>query len=112
MSEQNESTGATAVPEIEFAALVGIDWGDQQHAWLERQWNSLGRSCGQPEQAGQHNQPLAHGSDSSTGSSTHIRSGCFICPAWMPAASPSPQKKSARTGPLMAPPVSWAIISR
>lgn len=49
---------------------------------------------------------FAHGAGFSIGSSTHILSGCFIRPASIPAPSPIPQKKSARTGPLMAPPVS------
>ena len=35
-----------------------------------------------------------------------------ILPAWLPAGSPKPQKKSARTAPAMAPPVSCATIRR
>ena len=48
----------------------------------------------------------------SLGSNTQILPRCFIAPAFLPASAPAPQKKSARTPPLMAPPVSWAIISR
>ncbi len=44
------------------------------------------------------------------GISTHIRPPCFMRPAVSPAASPAPQKKSARTPPLMAEPVSCANI--
>ena len=36
---------------------------------------------------------------------------CFILPAIEPASLPHPQKKSARTGPAIAPPVSWAITN-
>jgi len=35
-----------------------------------------------------------------------------IFPAWLPAASPNPQKKSARTPPAIAPPVSCATMRR
>ncbi len=35
-----------------------------------------------------------------------------MAPALAPASAPAPQKKSARTPPLIAPPVSCAIIKR
>ena len=47
----------------------------------------------------------------SRGSSTHSRSGWRMRPACSPASGPKPQKKSARTEPLIAPPVSWAAIN-
>src|SRR5581483_4720087 len=46
------------------------------------------------------------------GYSSHMRPGCRMRPASWPASSPNPQKKSARTGPLIAAPVSWANTSR
>lgn len=54
--------------------------------------------------------PIA--SQLSRGQSTHIRSGCFMRPACASACSPQPQKRSTRTGPVIAAPVSWAITSR
>ena len=41
-----------------------------------------------------------------------MRPDCRIRPASAPAVSPNPQKKSARTPPAIAPPVSCATISR
>ncbi len=46
------------------------------------------------------------------GSSTHILPDWRILPASAPAASPNPQKKSARTPPAIAPPVSCATMRR
>jgi len=46
------------------------------------------------------------------GHNIHIFNGCRIRPACSPAARPNPQKKSARTTPRMAPPVSCATTSR
>ena len=48
----------------------------------------------------------------SFGKNTQIFPVCFIAPALAPASLPSPQQKSARTPPLIAPPVSCAIIKR
>ncbi|MPM91551.1 hypothetical protein SDC9_138682 [bioreactor metagenome] len=50
--------------------------------------------------------PTPHFGASSAGKSTHMRPLCFMRPACSPASLPKPQKKSARTAPLMAPPVS------
>ncbi len=49
---------------------------------------------------------------SSVGSRTANRPRWRIAPARAPAASPPPKKMSARAGPTIADPVSWAIISR
>ena len=48
----------------------------------------------------------------SLGMSTHIFPACFIFPACLPASGPNPQKKSARTLPLIALPASWATMRR
>ena len=48
----------------------------------------------------------------SLGRRTHRRPLWRMRPACSPASRPNPQKKSARTAPLMAPPVSWASIRR
>ena len=50
--------------------------------------------------------------EASRGSSSHIMPRCFILPASSPAAAPNPQKKSARTALLIAPPVSCAMTRR
>src|SRR5271154_1295511 len=54
---------------------------------------------------------LLHGW-SPRGRSTTSSPWCLIPPARAPAASPLPKKRSARAGPTIAEPVSWAIISR
>lgn len=41
-----------------------------------------------------------------------MRPGWRMRPAWIPASGPVPQKKSARSAPRIAPPVSWAITRR
>jgi hypothetical protein len=46
------------------------------------------------------------------GSSTQIWPRCFMRPALSAAWPPKPKKKSARTAPRIAPPVSWPIIRR
>ena len=38
--------------------------------------------------------------------------GCLRCPAASSAYGPLPQKKSARPGPVIAPPVSWFNMNR
>src|SRR5580704_15778684 len=54
-----------------------------------------------------------HGSGaSSAGRSTTTSPACRISPARAPASSPEPKKISARAGPVMAEPVSCAIIRR
>jgi hypothetical protein len=52
------------------------------------------------------------GGPASFGHKSHMRPSCFIRPANRPASSPNPQKKSARTAPRIAPPVSCASINR
>jgi hypothetical protein len=51
-------------------------------------------------------------SGSRPGSSTQIWPRCFMRPAFSAAWPPKPKKKSARTAPRIAPPVSWPIIRR
>ena len=54
-----------------------------------------------------------HGAGSDPfGQSTQRRSGCFMRPACASASAPQPQKKSARTAPVIALPVSCAITAR
>jgi hypothetical protein len=36
-------------PELEFVALVGIDWADQKHVWCLRKAGSTQRECGEVE---------------------------------------------------------------
>ena len=52
------------------------------------------------------------GSFAPFGHRSHIRPSCRMRPASRPACVPNPQKKSARTGPRIAPPVSCASVSR
>ena len=55
---------------------------------------------------------MSDGSVSPFGHSIHIAPACFIRPACSPASAPNPQKKSARTAPRIALPVSCARTSR
>ena len=54
----------------------------------------------------------AAGNGAPFGHSSHIRPSCRIRPASRPASTPNPQKKSARTAPRIAPPVSCASTRR
>ena len=53
-----------------------------------------------------------YGSGAPFGHSSHIRPSWRMRPASRPGCVPKPQKKSARTGPRIAPPVSCASVSR
>jgi hypothetical protein len=46
------------------------------------------------------------------GTSSHALTSYFWRPAIWPATAPKPQKKSKRSGPRIAPPVSCASIGR